>query len=332
MNIGIIGSGSIIDTFISAIKNVKGTNIAAICSRNKESERIKELREKYSISLAYDDIEKMLTNPNIDFVYVASPNSLHYSQSLKALKAGKNVICEKPFTSTSKEAQHLLNVAKEKQLMIFEGIAVIHLPNFQVIKDNIHRLGRLRIIQLNFSQYSRKYDLFLAGELPNVFNPEFSGGSLADINIYNVHFMTAMFGMPEKYEYFPNIHENGIDTSGVVLMQYPGFSATLTGSKDTRGNNFVYIQGEKGYIHVNSESSTCKEVVVDVNGEPPRSLNLQYYQNPLFYELEVFKGIYDSKDFNKCYELAEYSLSVVKLIESIRKKSGIVFAADNSNL
>ena len=328
MNIGIIGSGSIVEAFIGAVKSVKGANIAAVYSRDKGSARVKELMEKSGAALAYDSLDEMFSNSEIDFIYIASPNSLHYPQSLRALEANKNVICEKPFTSTVKEARHLLNTAKEKGLMIFEGIATIHLPNLQIIKDNIHRLGQLRIIQLNYSQYSRKYDLFLAGQTPNVFNPEFSGGCLQDINIYNVHFMTAMFGIPDKYEYFPNIHKNGIDTSGIMIMQYPGFTATLTGSKDTRCDNFVYIQGEKGFMHVKNGSNGCQEVIVDISGQQPKTLNIQYDQNRLFYELEVFKNIFDTKDFERCYELADYSANIVNLVETARKKAGVIFAAD----
>ena len=328
MNIGMIGSGIITDEFIDALKCVKGANISAVYSRDKESDRVKELMEKSGASLACDNLDEMLNNPDIDFIYIASPNSLHYPQSLKALEAHKNVICEKPFTSTEKEARHLLDTAKEKGLMIFEGITTIHMPNFQLIRDNLHRLGQLRIIQLNYSQYSRKYDSFLSGRVPNVFNPAFSGGCLQDINIYNVHFMTALFGMPHKYEYFPNIHENGIDTSGVMIMQYPGFTATLTGSKDTRCDNFVYIQGEKGFIHVNGIPSICQEIIVDISGQQPKTLNLQSNPYRLYYELEVFKAIYDAKDFERCYELADYCANVVGLVETVRKKAGVIFAAD----
>ena len=330
LNIGIIGSGTIAESFIAAVKLIRGAKTTAIYSRDKNSERVKELMEKSGARLAYDSLDEMFGNNDIDFIYIASPNSLHYAQSLKALEANKNVICEKPFTSTHKEAQHLLDVAKKKGLMIFEAIVTLHLPNFQIIKDNLYRLGQLRIVQLNFSQYSKKYDMFLAGQAPNVFNPEFSGGCLQDINIYNVHFMISLFGMPDKYEYFPNIHENGIDTSGIMIMQYAGFTAALTGSKDTRCDNFVYIQGEKGFIHVKGSSSTCPEIIVDISGQKPVTLNLQYEQSALYYELEVFKTIYDSKNFKRCYELARYSADIVNFVESARLKAGVCFAADKA--
>jgi len=329
LHIGIIGTGSIVETFIDAANMLSGITITAIYSRNNESDRVNSLADKYQIPLIYDDLDLMLQNPKIDFIYIASPNSLHYPQSLKALEAGKHVICEKPFTSTAKEAAHLLDVAKAKGLMLFEGIATIHMPNFRLIQENLHKIGTLRIIQLNYSQYSSRYDAFLTGQTPNVFNPAFSGGCLQDINIYNVHFMLAMFGQPRDYTYFPNLHENGIDTSGVLIMQYPGFTAALTGAKDTYSENFAYIQGEKGYIHVKNGAHGCSEIHIDIRGEESCILNLQPEKNRLFYELEVFRRISTQKDFETCYKLAQYSVDVVRLVENARKKAGVYFAADH---
>ena len=332
LNIAVVGTGSIVDEFCIAVGMIKDMNVVALYSRDIKSARVKELKETYKITWLFESLDTMLACENIDTVYIASPNSLHYSQSLSALNANKHVICEKPFTSTYIEACHLLDVAKKKQLMIFEAITTLYLPNFQIIKENLFRIGKLRIAMLNYSQYSRKYDRFLAGHLPNVFNCEFSGGCLQDINIYNVHFMTALFGIPGVCEYFPNIHENGIDTSGIMIMQYPGFTATLTGSKDTRSENFVYLQGEKGYIKVLNGSNGCQEVIIELTGEETRKLNSQYESNRLFYELQAFSEMFTGNDTKRCYELIEYSANVVKLVENARIKAGVHFAADHTPL
>src|SRR5699024_5608849 len=104
----------------------------------------------------------------IDFVYIASPNSLHFEQAKLALEHGKNVICEKPFTSTVKEAEKLISLAKEKGLMLFEAITTIHLPNYQAIKAQLSQVGTLKVVHCNYSQYSSRYTKLIQGELPNV--------------------------------------------------------------------------------------------------------------------------------------------------------------------
>ena len=80
-------------------------------------------------------------------------------------------------------------------------------------------LGKIKLVQCNYSQYSSRYDKFLAGEIPNVFNPVFSGGALQDINIYNLHFVTGLFGKAKEVKYIANSAENGIDTSGIATIK-----------------------------------------------------------------------------------------------------------------
>jgi scyllo-inositol 2-dehydrogenase (NADP+) len=192
MRVGVIGTGNIVEKFLSAINDIEGAHGEAVYSRREETGKL--LANKLNIEKVYTDLDTMLEDEAIDFIYVASPNSLHYEHSLKALQRGKNVICEKPFTSTVEEVESLIKLAKEEKLMLFEAITTIYLPNYKLIKENIERLGQIRMVQCNLSQYSSKYNQLLASETPNIFNPKFSGGALQDINIYNLHFVMNMFG------------------------------------------------------------------------------------------------------------------------------------------
>ena len=328
MNIGIVGSGSIVEAFMEAAGINGGINIVSIYSRDIKSERVKYLMEKYGILMAYNDYDAMLKNEMLDFIYVASPNALHFEYSLKALEAGKNVICEKPFTSTKKEAKALYVAAKLSNKMIFEAIVNIHMPNYKLIQDLLGELGQIRAVQLNYSQYSSRYDKFLAGDMPNVFNPKFSGGALMDINIYNVHFMMGLFGEPNKFKYYPNM-ERGIDVSGIMIMEYDGFFAGLTGAKDTESDNFAIIQGEKATLYIGNGANGCEHLVLKENkAKRGVKYNLQYQTNGLYYEIGEFKRIYSEWDYEKFKELCEYSIGVIGLVEDARKEAGIIFAAD----
>lgn len=325
MKIGTIGTGFIVDLFLSALSEIEGAECVAMYSRKEET--AKALAKKHGIESIYTDLAKLYRDPDIDFIYVASPNSLHFEQSYQALQNGKNVICEKPFTSTVRETEVLMNLAREKGLMLFEGITTIHLPNYQLIKQHVEKLGQLKLVQCNYSQYSSKYDALLKGETPNVFNLEFAGGALADINIYNLHFVLSLFGAPESVSYTANKHPNGIDTSGVVLMKYPEFIAECVGAKDTRSMNFVLIQGENGYLHVENGANGCQNVILHLK-EKEIQLNSQTTNNLLYYELLAFKEIFDNKDFEQCNKLLDYSHSVMNVYEKARKSANIVFPAD----
>lgn len=324
MNIATIGTGFIVDTFLSALSKVDGAQCVAMYSRKQETAT--PLAEKYEIGKIYTDLEEMFADPEVQFIYVASPNSLHYEHAYRALEHGKHVICEKPFTSTVEELDSLTQLAKQKELMLFEAITTIHLPNYQLIKENIAKLGQIKFIQCNYSQYSSRYNALLAGETPNIFNPKFSGGALVDINIYNLHFVMNMFGTPESIHYTANKHSNGIDTSGVLVLKYPGFIAECVGCKDTNSMNFALIQGENGYIHADGANG-CGNVTLHAEGTEV-SLNLQTTDNRLYYELVAFKEIHQNQDFDRCYQLLDYSRSVVEILVEARKDADIVFAAD----
>ncbi|WP_336781087.1 Gfo/Idh/MocA family oxidoreductase [Paenibacillus illinoisensis] len=326
MNIATIGTGSIVDAILSAIDEVDGVQCTAIYSRKRET--AEPLADKYGVQTIYTNLNELYTDPNVDFIYIASPNSMHYEQAYQALQHGKHVVCEKPFTSTAWEAQALIKLAREKNLFLFEAISNIHLPNYNKVKEQLSKLGNIRFIQCNYSQYSSKYNQLLAGETPNVFNPKFSGGALMDINIYNLHFVMKMFGSPETVSYTANRHVNGIDTSGVVVLKYPEFIAECVGCKDTTSMNFVLIQGEKGYIQVVGGANGCQEIKIQIGQEPLETINVQAQSNWLYYEWEAFRNIYINKDYAKCYELLSHSQSVMNILAEARKDVGIVFAAD----
>ncbi|WP_337017635.1 Gfo/Idh/MocA family oxidoreductase [Oceanobacillus massiliensis] len=325
MNIATIGTGSIVELFLSAVEEVDGAQCLAVYSRKEET--AERLADQFDISAIYTDLAEMLQNEAIDCIYIASPNSLHFEQAYLALQHGKHVIVEKPFTSTSHEAEQLIELAKEKQLMLFEAISTIHMPNYKMIRNHLDSLGPIKFIQCNYSQFSSRYEKLMNGETPNVFNPKFSGGALADINIYNVHFVMNLFGVPERVSYMANKHANGIDTSGVAVMKYPNYIAECVGAKDTQSMNFAMIQGEKGYLKVVGGANGCQEVVI-TNGDREITMNAQLKSNRLYYEVAEFQKIFQMRDFQRCYDLLDYTKSVVGVLESARKDGGISFDAD----
>lgn len=326
MKIGTVGTNFVVDTFIDAAHAVEGVEIAAVYSRNAET--AEAFAKKHSVKKTHTDKTAFLNDKELDFIYVASPNSLHYEWTKAALKAGRNVICEKPFTSNSAELAELIALAREKDLFLFEAITIPHLPNYRLLKEHIASLGELKIVQFNFSQYSSRYDAYLRGENPNIFNPEFSGGSLMDLNYYNINFAMGLFGAPKKVEYFANVVSNGIDTSGVLIMQYDGFVCTATACKDSKSQLINQIQGTKGYITIPGASSLCSEFTVhEKSGET--TYNEQHNPNGLYYEMRDFKEIFSAGDKARRDAMLDYSYSVSKVVEQARKSAGIHFPADD---
>ncbi len=327
MKIGTIGSGFIVHAFINGAIN-NGNTIEAIYSRTFE--KGSALAGQYGVKKIYVDIQKMLNDPVIEFVYIASPNGLHYQQAKQALLAGKNVICEKAFTSTVSELEELIDIARKKHLFLFEAITNIHLPNFKTLQANLDQIGKIKLVQCNYSQYSSRYPALLNGENPNIFNPDFSGGALYDINIYNIHFVTRLFGKPNKVQYYPNMYENGIDTSGILVMVYDDFVCECVGAKDTNSTSFAIIQGEEGYFYIDGANG-CRHVKCYIHDEE-KVYNDQKDPNNLYYENTDFKEIFEAQDYDACYELLDHSLDVMHILCDARASANIVFKADKEKL
>ncbi len=327
MKIGTVGTNFVVSNFIEAARKISGVEITACYSRNKDT--ADSFAKKHDIQAVYTDKEAFLQDESLDFVYIAAPNSLHYSWTKDALNAGRNVLCEKPFVSFSQELSELISIAKEKNLFLFEAVTVPHLPNFKLLKNHVGEVGNIKLVQLSFSQYSSRYDAYLRGENPNIFNPEFSGGALMDLNYYNLNFMVGLFGAPQDIAYYPNKADNGIDTSGVLILTYPGFVCTASATKDSKSENSIQLQGDKGYIHIPSVSSLCANFTVNLNDGTSASYNEQEEDNVLYYELVDFTDIVAKGDMAACHALLEHSLIVSNLVEKARKGAGIVFAADN---
>jgi len=325
MRIGTVGTGFIVDNFFDAVSRTDNSEVVVIYSRNDETAQA--FAAKHNLAKWHTDREAFLNDPEFDVVYVASPNSLHFQWTLDALKAGKGVICEKPFVSSHAECETLRNLAQEKGLFLVEAITVPHLPNFQLLRVHLDKIGPVRLVQLNFSQYSSKHKAYLEGKNPNVFNPAFAGGALMDINYYNLRFMLDLFVEPEDIRYFANLAENGIDTSGVLMRTYPGFVAEAVGAKDSSSENMVQIQGEKGYIKVPKESSRCVAVeVFSPDGE--ETFNLQPDDNVLVYEMREFSEMYRTNNIAKRDELLEITCRAMKWLERERKDGWAYFDRD----
>ena len=324
MKIATIGTSFITEWFLSAAAKIDNAQPIAVYSRNEA--KGKALAEQFQIDKVYTDLDSMWNDDEIECVYVASPNSLHYQHARAALKAGKHVICEKPFTSTAEELKELSELAKAKHLFLFEAIVTIHMPNYLSLKEKLSELGDIKMVQCNFSQYSSRYDKFKAGETVNVFDPKFSGGALMDINIYNLHFVMNLFGKPKDVNYYPNITK-GIDTSGVLILSYDGFQAVCVGCKDTKSHNISQNQREKGYITLNSETSRCANFSL-TTGDGTILPAVKQEDIALYYEIKDFIKIIEDQDYDACEALLNYSNDVMEVLEQARKKAGIIFAAD----
>ena len=325
IRLGTIGSGIIVHHILDAVIRTEGIELEAVYSRTRE--KAQALAEQYGGKKIYTDMDAFLADPEVDMVYIATPNLLHYPQAKKALLAGKHVLLEKPFTTKAEHARELVALAKEKGLYLIDAVPTAYLPNLKLLKQQIPKVGRIRLVMSNYSQYSSRYDQVLAGEVPNMFNPDYAGGCLMDINFYNIYLNVALFGKPKAQIYHPNIYPKLVDTSGVMLLQYEDFVSSNVGAKDTWGINFFQIEGEKGYIYVEGGSNGFDRIRV-VTKTSEEVLNVQPEEDRRFFEVQEVTRLVLEEERQDLDSRLQTMLAVMETLEQGRKAAGIFFPGD----
>lgn len=324
MKLGILGTGMIVKDLLSTIHELAFDKVVLLATERSQKEA-QEMVESYGLDDVYVNYDELLKS-DVDTIYVALPNHLHYAFAKKALEADKNVIVEKPFTSNSKEAQELVDLAKNKQCFLFEAMTVHYMPAMLQLKKDVMQLGEMKIISLNYSQYSSRYDAFKQGQILPTFDYHKSGGALYDLNVYNIHFVLDLFGQPKEVNYYPNI-ERGIDTSGVLILDYDNFKAVLIGAKDCHAPLMNTLQANQGHVVITTPVSRLRDYQVSQNQhEEHKTFTSQTHA--MYYEFKEMKRMIEDNDHVKADAMLKLSLMASQVMTEARRKAGIVFDAD----
>lgn len=317
MKLAILGTGKIVHDLLEALKEVPDIEVTSVFARPKSRAKAEALASEWNIPRVYTDYAELLANDDADFIYVGLINTVHYEYTKQALAAGKSVIVEKPFAPTYAEVKELVDLAQAKHAMLLEAVTLLYLPNFQAMQDALKSLGPVHAVTANYSQYSSRYDKYKDGVVLPAFDPALAGGALYDINIYNLNLICGLFGAPEHATYTANRGFNGVDTSGVAVLQYPSFFAMAVGAKDSASDGFCIIQGEDGWLEMQGAPNELPRVVVHAEGKDC-VVEANAYAHRMVHEFQAFARIHEGGDWEAVRRSNEQSLRVAKLVDELR--------------
>ena len=323
---GIIGTNFIVDKVLEAAKLDHRFELTAIYSRTQE--RADEFAKKHNVPYSFTSLEDMVSSNLIDAVYIASPNSLHASQSILCMQHGKHVFCEKPFASNAHEVKAMIAAAEKYNVTLMEAMKPTMTPNFSVIKDNLKEIGTIRKYFSCYCQYSSRYDKLKEGVILNAFDPSLSNGAVMDLGVYTIYPMVVLFGRPKKISATGLKLFTGADGQGSVNFEYEGMDATVMYSKIADSSLPTEIQGEEGTITAD-RINIINKVTLKKRGGEEIIISTPNPTHEYYFEVAEFIDLIQKNEKESTINSLENSLITIEIIDEIRKQLEIIYPADS---
>ena len=311
---GITGTGRISDWVLKGAVQDSRFTAVAVCSRSRE--RGEEFIRRHPEAFADDaqvftSIEEMAACPEVDAIYIGTPNSTHCSYTLAALAAGKHVLCEKPLGCNAGEVRQMIEASRRSGKALMEAMVSTLNPNFRAAREMLPSIAPVRHYNSSFCQYSSRYEDLKKGIVSNSFNPLSGGGASGDVGIYTTYPAVVLFGRPQSVK--SNIVRldtafGPTDVHGTIELEYPGMTAVLSYSKVIDSFLPTDICGEKGNILMD-EIHICRSLSFCPHGAPtsgrggkpvPTVVSSGLGKDEYFYEFEEFismigRGVIESE-------------------------------------
>lgn len=188
MKLGIMATGGIAKKMAQTIKNLnhKEIELYAIASRNLD--KAQDFAKNYDIPVAYGSYQELASDPQVDLIYIATPHSEHHLNAKLCLEHNKPMLIEKAFTANAKMAKEILEIAKQKHVLVAEAIWTRYMPSRKIIQDALDagKIGTVHSLSANLG--------YPISKVPRIIQPELAGGALLDLGVYPINFAMMFFG------------------------------------------------------------------------------------------------------------------------------------------
>ncbi|MCC5475903.1 Gfo/Idh/MocA family oxidoreductase [Streptomyces sp. JA03] len=323
---GILATGGIAAAFAADLVDLPDAEIAAVASRRPQS--AEAFAERFGAARAYGDWESLAADPAIDVVYVATPHSAHRAAAGLCLEAGRNVLCEKPFTLNLRETEELVALAREHDRFLMEAMWMYCNPLIRRLKALVDdgAIGEVRTVQADFG---------LAGPFPpahRLRDPALGGGALLDLGVYPVSFAQLLLGEPDAVTGSALLSPEGVDLqTGAVLSWESGAMAALHCSIVGGTGGTASVTGSHGRIDVPSGFFHPERFVLRRDGRDPEEFAADPADGPrttLRHEaIEVMRALRAGEKESPLVPL-EGSLAVMRTLDAVRERIGVHYPGD----
>ena len=301
LRLGTVGTSWITEQFIGAALMSEQYSLEAVYSRTED--KANGFKDKFSANKAYTDWDEFLSDPEIDVIYIASPNSLHAEQAKAVLNHQKHAIVEKPIVTSFSEWDELIALAKKQNKMVVEAARHIFEPNFIKISEEIKNIPELYGASLTYSKYSSRYDNVLNGEEPAIFSPKFGGGAANDLGIYVIYAALHWFGKPKSVHAFNQTIRTGVDGKGTAILRYEEFDVTLHYGKINSSTHKTEIYSPDYTLVLDAVTGVSEATKLDTRTGEMTPITLDApSENPLLWEALAFASVMNNLESKESQE------------------------------
>lgn len=300
-----------------ARKQVNGGIHGVAASRPESAQRF---ADTHGVTRAYGSYEEMLSDPEIDIIYIATPHNLHYDNIKQALEEGKHVLCEKAITVNGSQLEELASLAGQKNLVLMEAMTIYHMPLYKRLREIAESgaIGPVKMIQVNFGS-CKEYDV-----KNRFFSKELAGGALLDIGVYAAAFARYFLTeRPDQVLTMTKYFETGVDEqSGIILKNSRDEMAVMALTMRAKQPKRGVIAGEDGYIEVSDYPRAEKATITYTKDGRTEELVLGERNRALEYEVLDMQASIENQNPE---ETLAYSRDVMNLLTEVRRQWGMTY-------
>lgn len=320
---GILGTGGIARAFARDLTFLNNHIVAAVGSRTQE--KAEEFAIEFPGCTAHGSYEKLVTNPEIDAIYVATPHPMHLTNTILALKAGKPVLCEKPFSINASQARAMVEASIENNVALLDAMWMRFLPHIHQVRKIITSGVLGDIISVTADHGQRLADQGIA----RLVEPSLAGGALLDLGIYPVSFAHMVLGVPEKVQASAVMTDKGVDASTSILFTYAsGAQAILTTTMIAQTPCRAVVSGVNGWLEIDRTFYNPTTMRVHLYDGTTTEYPSNYQGHGLREQAIEFANIVRTGKFESEYLTHKHTLEIMELMDLIRDKIGLKYPGE----
>lgn len=323
---GILATGNIASTYVEDLALLDDCQVTAVASRS--SERAAAFAEKYDIPHAWDSVQALAQDDDVDIVYVATPHSHHYIPTIQLLEAGKHVLCEKAFAYNAGQAKTMFNVAREHQRFLMEAMWTRCNPAIREMRRAIKEgmIGEVIGVHANFAIHGD------FGPEHRMRNLDLAGGALLDLGIYPITLAHLALGVPDKVHAEAVMSPEGVDAHTALTLRYPNGIAQLSCSFIGGAANTATISGTEGRIELDDLAYRPSAYTVVRHGEAPREFEAPYVGHGYVHEaLEVHRALRQGR-LESTLVPPSSTIEVMEIMDEARRQIGLHYPGETHPL